>query len=51
MNIILYILPINAVIIEGYVAFCVKRLFCADSVKIYTEYLKISKNIHRSAVT
>ena len=39
------------IINEGYVAFNVIRLFCTDSVKIYTEYLKILKNIHRSAVT
>ena len=28
-----------------------KRLFCTGSVKINTEYLKILKNIHRSAFT
>ena len=28
-----------------------QKLFCTDSVKLYTEYLKILKNIHRSAVT
>ena len=39
------------IINEGYVAFNVIRLFCTDSVKIYTEYLKILKNIHGSAVT
>ena len=39
----------NAVIIEGYVPF--QRLFCTDSVQIYTEYFKILKNIHRFAVT
>ena len=37
--------------IEGYVAFYVYRLFCTNSVKVYTEYLKILKNVHLSAVT
>ena len=31
--------------------FMCKEYFCTDSVKIYTEYLKILRNIHRSAVT
>ena len=48
---VIYVLQIITVIIESYVAFYVSRLFCTDSVKIYTEYLKILKNIHRSAVT
>ena len=47
----MYILQINVVIIEGYVAFYVYRLLCADSVEINTEYLKILKNIHCSAAT
>ena len=43
----MYILQINAVVIEGYVAF-----MCEDysARYIYTEYLKIIINIHRSAV-
>ena len=35
------VIHINAVITEVYVAFYVQRLFCTDSVKIYTEYLQI----------
>ena len=47
----MYTYQINRVIIEGYVAFYVQRIFCVDSVEIYTEYLKMLKNIHCSAVT
>ena len=40
---IMYILQINAIIIKGYVAFYVYRLFCTYFVKIYTEYFNVLK--------
>ena len=32
------------------VTYYVKKLFCTEFVKIFIEYIKILKNIHRSAV-
>ena len=48
---ILCILQNSAVIIVGYVAFYLLRLFRTDPVKFYTDKLKISNNIHYCAVT
>ena len=45
-----YILQIDAVIIEGYVTFH-KDYTVQILYKIYTEYLMILQNIHRSLVT